>query len=785
MNPAGLIDLLTFVGILVALSLLAMGWKRALARDTKLILVGLLVVTLFHSLSNVLEWSGISAALDPFEDYIELTEPMLWFLFIYSFLQQQVVKGMRESQARFRNLYDNAPSAYFSIGMDGRILRCNQRAGELIGCTAEELVGQPVMNLYADTPKGKEAARRILRRFREGEMVTNEELQMENVDGSPVWVSLTVNAIRDEHGQVVESRSMVVDITHRKQAEEALQRRWRELSTLYDVSQALSQSLNPEVIGQKLIEAMEQLLGYEHGAVLVVDEATQELVPLALSDQGREDGFLTRDKEYVRGKELHVGDGIIGWVTQHGQPVRLGDVRQDPRYLIMREEIRSELCVPLIVGKEVIGALNVETAKLNAYDADDERLLTALAGSAAVAIKNARLYEQTQQLAAFNESVVTSMFEGVLIEDADGIVTFANPVMVELLGREIEELLGQPWTSIVPAEHQSTVNQETSKRIEGTRSRYETVLTRKDGVSVPVIAGACPLFDEGRFTGVLSVFTDITDRKRAEEEKSAMEVQLRQSQKLESIGTLASGVAHEINNPLTGVLGYAEIIHHRIQDDELKGFAAGIMKEGKRVAKIVKDLLSFARQEKESHSPAQIKDIVESSLSLIGAVLRKEQITLELEISDDLPKVKCRSQQIQQVIINLLTNARDALNQRYEGYHEDKVVKIQVRLLTTEGIRWLRTTVEDHGTGIPQEVVDRIFDPFFTTKPRDTGTGLGLSVSYGIIREHHGELTVESEPGKYTRFHVDLRVDNGWSLKGSGIKDQTESDSRNEKKGDA
>ena len=259
---------------------------------------------------------------------------------------------------------------------------------------------------------------------------------------------------------------------------------------------------------------------------------------------------------------------------------------------------------------------------------------------------------------------------------------------------------------------------------------------------------------------------EIAERKKAEKEKMELEMWLRQSQKLESIGTLAAGVAHEINNPLMGIISYAELINERVEEESLKEFSEGIIEEGIRVGKIVKNLLSFARQDKESHSPAYLVDIINVSLSLLGAVLRKCQIKLEMDIPDDLPKIRCRSQQIEQVIINLLTNARDALNKRYQGYHENKVIKISVKSFEKEGIEWIRTTVEDHGSGISPELMERIFDPFFTTKSRDEGTGLGLSVSYGIIREHKGELSVESEEGKFARFHIDLRVNNGWTLKG-------------------
>ena len=261
----------------------------------------------------------------------------------------------------------------------------------------------------------------------------------------------------------------------------------------------------------------------------------------------------------------------------------------------------------------------------------------------------------------------------------------------------------------------------------------------------------------GRITHYQGILIDVTDRIRAETEKLALEEHLRQTQKLESIGTLASGVAHEINNPLTGIINYADLIESRIQDAELKEYAQGIMQEGDRIAKIVRSLLSFAHQDKDAHSPADILDIIDASLTLVGALLRNDQITVRVDIPKNLPQVRCRSQQIQQVIVNLLTNAHDALNERFPEYDEDKIIRISAHPIAGDGKNWVRTTVEDHGPGVPEGIMQSIFDPFFTTKSREKGTGLGLSVSFGIIREHRGELTVESIPGEYTRFHVDLQ----------------------------
>ncbi|MFC2079424.1 PAS domain S-box protein [Candidatus Bipolaricaulota bacterium] len=248
---------------------------------------------------------------------------------------------------------------------------------------------------------------------------------------------------------------------------------------------------------------------------------------------------------------------------------------------------------------------------------------------------------------------------------------------------------------------------------------------------------------------VLAVVRDISERKE-------LEAKLRQGQKLESIGTLASGVAHEINNPLMGMINYAELISSRVEDDSLREFAEGIKGEGGRVAKIVRNLLSFSRQDQEQHSPARMRDIVDASLSLIGSLLRRDLVQLDVDVPEELPVIRCRSEQIQQVLINLITNARNSLNTRFPEADGDKRVGISSQVLRDGDKQWLRTTVEDFGVGIPDDLLDRVFDPFFTTKTRDEGTGLGLSISYGIIRDHGGQLTVESELERFTRFHIDL-----------------------------
>ncbi len=251
---------------------------------------------------------------------------------------------------------------------------------------------------------------------------------------------------------------------------------------------------------------------------------------------------------------------------------------------------------------------------------------------------------------------------------------------------------------------------------------------------------------------------DVTTRVEAEQKHKAAEAQLRQAQKLESIGTLASGIAHEINNPINGIMNYAQLIRDQLGGDppDIDEFAGEIIHETERVAHIVRSLLRFARREQETFSPSRPYDIVSGTLTLLHAVMRHDQIVVEVEVADDLPPVRCRAQQVQQILMNLLTNARDALNEAAEGC--DKRIVVQAEPIQWNGRPCIRFAVSDNGPGMPAHVRERIFDPFFTTKDRTRGTGLGLSIAHGIAEEHGGAIHCTTEPGHGTCFEVILPV---------------------------
>lgn len=361
-------------------------------------------------------------------------------------------------------------------------------------------------------------------------------------------------------------------------------------------------------------------------------------------------------------------------------------------------------------------------------------------------------------------SVVEGAPEAIFIQSG-GYLTYLNQAALDLFGAATAtQLIG---TSVFDRFHPSVhelIRQRITTLIDNQTSApaLEEVFLKLDGTSVQVEVAAVPM-NYNNQEGIMVFSRDITQRKQLEQEKQVVEAQMRHQQKLEAIGTLAGGVAHEINNPINGIMNYAQLVMDEIEPgSEQAVYLQGILSETHRVSEIVRNLLQFSRQDKQSHSYAKVVDIINQTISLIRTIIRKDQIDLQIDIPDDLPDVKCRSQQIQQVLMNLLTNARDALNERYPNYHEDKIIRVSCLPYVTDARRWMIIRVEDHGVGISEDVKQKMFEPFFSTKPKDLGTGLGLSISFGIVKDHHGYFDIKSEPRKATIIDLHLPVDNGW-----------------------
>jgi two-component system, NtrC family, sensor kinase len=260
-----------------------------------------------------------------------------------------------------------------------------------------------------------------------------------------------------------------------------------------------------------------------------------------------------------------------------------------------------------------------------------------------------------------------------------------------------------------------------------------------------------PVKDEtGSVRNVLVIAIDIT-------EKTLLQKEAERSARLASLGELAAGVAHEINNPVSGIISCAEILVNMSSEESREhDIGRRITREGNRIAYIVKSLLSFAREKSEEKVPVQVREILADTLALAEAQMRKEGITLEVDIDDGVPMILGQPQQLGQVFLNIINNARDALNPKYPVKHEGKALKITVRRVTVKDCPHVRISFHDQGTGIPANIMNRIMNPFFSTKPKGKGTGLGLSISHGIIDNHGGKLTIHSVEGTFTEVMVDL-----------------------------
>jgi signal transduction histidine kinase/ActR/RegA family two-component response regulator len=348
-------------------------------------------------------------------------------------------------------------------------------------------------------------------------------------------------------------------------------------------------------------------------------------------------------------------------------------------------------------------------------------------------------------------ALLDSLDTGVLLFDAAGRLRLANDRFGQLMGLETRRVtqLGHA-EALVEAlaghflEPQAVAERWRELLCRGDESSWDELELLRPTRKVIERFGR-PVWDaSGERLGWLEVYRDITGQR-------LIQSKMLQTEKMAAIGQLVSGVAHELNNPLTSIMGYAQLLLSRRENDERTADARMIYQEAERAGRIVKNLLLFARETKPERRPVNLNEIVERGLALRSYELKVENIHVVLELDPDLPTTLADATQLQQAVLNLVVNAEQAIQQgRGHGQVRVRTFRISAERLALE--------VADDGPGIPPEVASRIFDPFFTTKPVGLGTGLGLSIVYGIVHEHGGEISVESQPGCGTKFLLELPV---------------------------
>lgn len=359
--------------------------------------------------------------------------------------------------------------------------------------------------------------------------------------------------------------------------------------------------------------------------------------------------------------------------------------------------------------------------------------------------------QQLNMLTARWEKIFIAIQDPALVVSNNSIIIEANPATCAAAKKRREEVIGKKVCDILHLGHGNSSACPLEHFIGCRRTQISE--TELHGLHGTYMLTVSPLVEEnGEINATLLVARNLTEEEvvRAEAIRAAQ---------LAAIGELASGVAHEINNPINGIINYAQIILDDPSDPENTENLQNIIGEGKRIAGIVSNLLAFARHREEERSPSQVGTIIANSLHLVAHLLKKDGIICTVKIADPLPPLLGNEQQLQQVVLNLISNARYALNARYPQPCPEKRLVIDGKIHQQEGREFVRLTFTDFGTGIAPHIQERIFDPFFSTKPKGEGTGLGLSISHGLVRDHGGFIRVRSKVGEWAQFQIDLPVE--------------------------
>ncbi|MFC1991322.1 ATP-binding protein [Chloroflexota bacterium] len=363
--------------------------------------------------------------------------------------------------------------------------------------------------------------------------------------------------------------------------------------------------------------------------------------------------------------------------------------------------------------------------------------------------------EALRRSSEFSETVMSSIDDGICIINVDDYrIEGVNNAFLEQLGWEEEEVIGRACYQIMYHRSEPCTGQDFRCLLldtvrSGRSSAADHEIYRSNGEKLYVDVSTSPVKDKnGNVIQVVHASRDITERKQAEEREKQLQHELNLSTRLASIGELSAGVAHEINNPLTGIIGFSQRLLRKSTDEEFSRGLERIHSEAQRAARVVENLRTFARRSEPEKERCNIGEILARTLELRAYELKHSNIELEVNLDPNLPPVMADFQQLQQVFLNIVLNAEQAM---IETNSRGKLV------LKTEKVKdYARISFVNDGPEIPAEQIDKLFDPFYTTRGDKGGTGLGLSVCHGIVEEHNGRIYAESKPGKDTTFFVEL-----------------------------
>lgn len=545
-----------------------------------------------------------------------------------------------------------------------------------------------------------------------------------------------------------------------------LQEKIDQLLAIQKTSTAVLSSSNLYEVLDYCLSGLLAVAGLQRAGILLVEESGESLK--LIHAVGVDAEYLNKLKGYSVPFDKH--DNIIARAAEKKQPIFVNDtstIKLNPNNPLLKIfKPKSFILVPLIVENEVKGMLVGDCPEDYKYIENiDKEFLKIFANQMAVIIEKISLYEKLESSEHKYRNIVENAHDGIWLLNEEGQITYNNKRASEILGKE--ELIGQNIYDLLDQNGKKKVVRILRENLDNRIAREEVDLIGDNGEVIKVMLSSVPLLTGYSYGGSLMMATDLT-------EKTRMEVKLLQAQKLESVGRMAGGIAHDFNNLLTGIIGNAQLLKNKIENASSREYRHldVILKTGGRAAELVADLLAFSRGTQSGGTETtQANYIIKDTFSLLQSSIAKN-INLRSDFTKNLPPIQCSSTHLQQIITNLVLNARDAMLEGGDITIATSLVVLDAKfsaiLRQSQTVipgEYVCVKVSDTGSGIEPEVQDKVFDPFFTTKEVGKGTGLGLAMVYGIITACGGCLNIQSELNKGTTFELYFPIADRRSLK--------------------
>jgi len=643
-------------------------------------------------------------------------------------------RSLTDGNNPFIGILKDLPDAVLLVDFHGNIYYANRQAENLFGfdTTRRPKVVEILPKASALQRKSQRLAH--WRNVGKNKTVENFETQFLDKDKRLIEARVTETAIFAPKGEMVGFSVVIRDITKSRESEMRISRRNRQLFALIDVAEAITHLTDVESLLENVLDAVLRVTSLSFGCVHLFDEEDESLV-LAVQQNLRESAV-----EMIKKYEL--GEGIIGKAAVLSETLIVTDTSRDQRLArpVAEEKIVSIAAVPLIGREGVVrGILSLFSAETRNFTAHESSMLTAIGKQVGVALERAGLIEEVTNSRKEWEETFDSMTDGVSIHAPSGKIRRANSSLARMFGASEENLVGIRCCELYHGAKKPrpdctimrTVTERMPQKVELEDSAKGRILRV---ITDPIIS------ENGRIVGVVCTTRDVTDEK-------LIERRLVQQERISAIGEIAAGIAHEVGTPLNIISANVEFLlrgNSENSADELKA----IREQTKNITKLVHQLLDFSRDRSPEFSAVNVNNLIERTVGLLNHQLQNSHIKTELNLVNYLPTVDGDPSQIQQVLFNLITNARQAMEVVPPSERERSLrISTDSALMPTENFPHphIIVKISDNGRGIPEDALPNVFNPFFTAN-KEGGTGLGLSISHRIVQKHSGVIEIENNP---------------------------------------